>query len=356
MAEHDDGDKTEEATPLRREEFRKRGQVAQTRELGSVFLLFALMLCFWVLGKFVIQQIYLIFNEAFGRALVLSVREGIHADIFKFIAVRTLMILGPLMGLFVLASLLSSVVQIGFLSNEEALQLKWDRLDPVAGFKRIFSLKSLIEGAKSIVKVLLVGGVAYLVLRDELKVIPVLSYYSIPQLLSYTGTVFIKLMTSIVVFLTVLAGADYFFQRWELEKAMRMSKQEIKDEMKSREGDPLIRARIRRSQKEIAQKRMMSEVPKADVIVTNPTHIAVALKYDMKAMAAPKIIAMGADFIAEKIKEIARANNIPMVENKPLARTIFKTLKVGQVIPRELYTAVAEVLSYVFKLKRKGLN
>jgi flagellar biosynthetic protein FlhB len=150
----------------------------------------------------------------------------------------------------------------------------------------------------------------------------------------------------------VLAGADYFYQRWELEKEMRMTKQEIKEEHKSREGDPMIRARIKRIQREMASKRMMTEVPKADVIVTNPTHLAVALKYD-ETMVAPTVIAMGADNVAMKIRELAKECNIPIVENKPLARAIFKTLKIGQQIPRELYTAVAEVLSYVFRLRKK---
>jgi flagellar biosynthetic protein FlhB len=149
-----------------------------------------------------------------------------------------------------------------------------------------------------------------------------------------------------------LAGIDYFYQRWDLEKEMRMTKQEVKEEHKSREGDPMIKARIKRIQREVASRRMMEEVPKADVIVTNPTHIAVALKYD-ETMISPTIIAMGADLVAEKIKALAKEHGIPCVENVPLARAMFKTLKIGSAIPRELYTAVAEVLSYVYKLKRK---
>jgi flagellar biosynthetic protein FlhB len=161
-----------------------------------------------------------------------------------------------------------------------------------------------------------------------------------------------RLLAGIGMFMAFLAAADYLFQRWELEKEMRMTKQEIREEVKSREGDPMIKARIKRAQREIASRRMMEEVPKADVIVTNPTHIAVALKYD-ETMVSPKVIAKGADLIAEKIKALAREHSIPIVENKPLARAIFKTLKIGQMIPRELYTAVAEVLSYVYRLKRK---
>lgn len=356
MAEADDSDRTEEPTPLRREEFRKRGQVAQTRELASVFLIFSLIVCFYILGKFSFDQLQLIFQEVLGKGMLKTVRFDSPLDVFKFSILKMAIIMLPVLLLCLVASFMSSVIQIGILNNEEALGFKWERLDPVAGFKRIFSLRSLVEGLKSVIKICLIGGVTYLVLKNEIAVIPILVNYSVSQLLGYMGVIILKLLTAMVAFMAGVAGLDYLFQRWELEKSMMMTRQEIKDELKSREGDPMIRARIRRSQREMAQKRMMAEVPKADVIVTNPTHIAVAIKYDMKTMAAPKIVAMGAGYIADKIKDIARRNNVPIMENKPLARTIFKTLKIGQLIPRELYTAVAEVLSYVFKLKKKGLN
>jgi flagellar biosynthetic protein FlhB len=176
--------------------------------------------------------------------------------------------------------------------------------------------------------------------------------YSVNQLFAYLGEVTFNLLSGVGVFVGVLAGLDFLFQRWDLEKQMRMTKQEVKEEHKSREGDPLVRARIRRVQREMATRRMMDEVPKADVVITNPTHIAVALRYS-ETMVAPTIVAKGAGAIAEKIKQVARDKGIPVVENKPLARTIFKTLEIGQAIPRELYTAVAEVLSYVFRLKKK---
>ncbi len=356
MAEQDDSDRTEEATPLRREEFRKRGQVAQTRELASVLLIFSMILSFYVLGKFAYDQFQLIFEEVLGKGLLKTIRHDTPLDVFKFSLLKMSVILGPVLLLCMAASFMSSVFQIGFLNNEEALGFKWERLDPVSGFKRIFSLRSLVEGLKSVAKICLIGGVTYMVLKNEITIIPMLVNYSVAQIMGYVGVVLLKLLTAVVAFMAGVAGLDYMFQRWELEKSMMMTRQEIKDELKSREGDPMIRARIRRSQREMAQRRMMAEVPKADVVVTNPTHIAVAIRYDMQTMAAPKIVAMGAGYIAEKIKEIARKHNIPLVENKPLARTIFKTLKIGHSIPRELYTAVAEVLSYVFKLKKKGLK
>ncbi|HND85352.1 MAG TPA: EscU/YscU/HrcU family type III secretion system export apparatus switch protein, partial [Pseudobdellovibrionaceae bacterium] len=177
----------------------------------------------------------------------------------------------------------------------------------------------------------------------------------VAQTLAYIGKVVFKLLMGIGIAMTVIAAADYFFQKWDLEKKMMMTKQQVKEEVKQREGDPMIRARVRRIQREMANKRMMEQVPKADVIITNPTHIAVALQYN-EGLAAPKLIAKGADLLAEKIKEIAREHHVPIVENKPLARTIFKTMKIGQVIPRELFVAVAEVLSYVYKLKKKVMR
>lgn len=356
MAEVDDSEKTEDATPLRREEFRSRGQVAQTKELSAVFMLFGLTILFWFLGRFMLEQFFYLFNEVFGEGLVRSARDGFDYALIKVALVKGTLILGPMLAMIFILTIGASIVQVGILSNEEAFELKWERLDPVQGFKRLFSLKAVIEGVKSFIKVMLVCGIAYLTLKSEIKVIPKLLAYGPMELITYASGITFKLLSTIGVFMAALAGMDYFFQYWELEKAMRMSKQEIKEEMKSREGDPMIRARIRRVQREMAQKRMMHEVPKADVVVTNPTHIAVAIKYELKTMAAPVIVAMGAGIIAEKIKEIARSNNVPIVENKPLARTIFKTLKVGQIIPRELYNAVAEVLSYVFKLKKKRIR
>ena len=201
-------------------------------------------------------------------------------------------------------------------------------------------------------KVLLIGFVVYSTLKNETKVWPYLQTYSKEQLLVYIGTMITKLFFGIGMVMLVLAAGDYFFQWWDLEKKMMMTKEEIKEEVKQREGDPMIKARVRKIQRDVANRRMMDKVPKGDVVITNPTHIAVVLKYDDN-LPAPQLIAKGGDLIAERIKELAREHKIPIIENKPLARTIFKTLKIGQFIPRELFTAVAQVLSYVYRLKKK---
>lgn len=354
-SESDQGERTEEATQQRREDFRKRGQVAQTRELSSVLLLFSGILLIWLMSRFFFQQILEIFSQSLGDGLVAAVRRADYFSVLTLAVNKMALIVIPVLILFWLIGFVSSLVQIGFLQNEEALQVRWDRLDPIQGFKRIASSRSLIEGFKAVLKVCLILGITYLLLRDQINILPKLMDFNIGQIFALLGSLVTRLLGGVGCFMLVLAAADYFYQRWELEKQMRMTKQEIKEEVKSREGDPMIRARIKRVQRDIASRRMMEDVPKADVIVTNPTHIAVALKYD-ETMVAPRVIAKGADLIAAKIREIAAQHGIPIVENKPLARTMFKTIKIGQMIPRELYTAVAEVLSYVYRLRKKKVK
>ncbi len=352
MAESDQGEKTEEATQQRREDFRKRGQVAQTKELASVLLIFTGIIAIWFLGRFYLEQISQTFTASFGPFFLEAAKTGDFVPALKFAIGKTLILVLPVMGLVWLVAFASSVLQIGFLYNEEALQFKPERLDPLAGFKRIFSLRSLVEGVKATLKLSAVLAIAFLIIRSQLFMVPNLVNLSVAQMFVYLGDITVQLFGSVGFFMGVIAGLDFLFQKYDMEKQMMMTKQEIKEEMKSREGDPLIKARIKRIQREISNRRMMSEVPKADVIITNPTHIAVALKYDQN-MVAPTLVAKGAELVAARIKELAKEHNIPIVENKPLARTIYKTLKLGQSIPRELYTAVAEVLSYVFKLKRR---
>lgn len=347
------GEKTEEATQARREEFRNRGQVAHTRELASALLLLAAFAGIYSLGRFFFQQVFEVFDRSFGADMVQAVRTGQFYVLLQMAAGKTMYMLLPVLLIVGILGVMSAVLQVGILQVEDALTPKLDKLDPLQGLKRIFSMRALVEGLKALLKVSVVILIVYLILKSEMATFPHLMTYSLEDILKYMGSISGRLLGIIGIFMAVVATADYFFQRWDLEKQMMMTKQEVKEEHKSREGDPLIKSRIRRMQRDMANRRMMQDVPKADVIITNPTHIAVALKYDAN-LPAPQVIAKGGDLVAEKIKEIAKQNRIPIVENKPLARTIFKTLKIGQVIPRELFVAVAEVLSYVYKLKRKA--
>lgn len=348
-----DSERNEPATEQRRDDFRKRGQVAQTKELGSVLTLLSVAMMMWFLGRFLLTQASELIATTLSSFVVTAARGGDYVPAVIFGAKKALFLGGPICLILMLIPIAATTLQVGFLYNEEALQFDFNRLNPVEGFKKLLSIKSLVEGVKSILKIIVVSAVVYFVVRHQVLQIPNLIHMSIDQLLKFIGELTVRLIAAVGIFMAILAATDYFFQRWDLEKQMRMTKQEIKEEHKSREGDPMIKARIRRIQREMANKRMMADIPKADVIITNPTHIACAIQYDPANMIAPKLLAKGADLMAEKIREIARLHDIPIVENKPLARTIFKTMKIGQGIPRELFTAVAQVLSYVYKLKRK---
>ncbi len=351
--ENDLQEKTEEATQQRRDDFRKQGQVAQTRELASAFALFGFALLIYFMGRMFVEQFFEIYNHLYNKQFLATVASGNIFPALSFAFKQIFLITLPVYILLFVLGLASSVFQIGFLFTNETLTPNLKKINPLEGIKRMFSVKSLVEGIKAVFKFTLVGAVIYFVLRGEVDVIPRLIYSETLQVLYYIGSLAVKTMLSIASLMLVLAGIDYIFQRFDMEKQMRMTKQEVKEEVKSREGDPLIKARIRKIQKEMANKRMMNDVPKADVIITNPTHLAIALKYQPEKFAAPVILAKGADQVAKRIREIAAEHDIPIVENKPLARTIFKSLEVGQVIPRELFAAVAEVLAYVFRLRRK---
>lgn len=355
MAQDEGGEKTEQATDAKREEFRRQGQVANTRELAGALAFFMAAGCIWMMGSFFGTQLEELFSKTLGPDMVAAIREGSMMELLQYAGAKTAILIFPFAFLAAVVGTFSSVIQTGFLQVEDALTPDLNRMNPLSGFQRIFSWRGVAEGLKSIAKLLAVGLVLVLLLKSEAMRIPTLVAASPSEILIYIGQIVSRLLFAVGAMMIVLAGADYLFQRWDLERRMMMTKQEVKEEHKQREGDPQIKARIRRVQREVAQRRMMDAIPKADVVITNPTHIAVVLKYG-EDLPAPQLVAKGADLVAERIKAIARENNIPVIENKPLARTIFKTMKLGQVIPRELFVAVAEVLSYVFKLRKKRMR
>lgn len=351
-SEEDDSEKTEDPTAQRREDFRKQGQVAQTKELATVLMLFGAALLIWMLGRYFFTQLAEVFTRSYGDFIITAARGGDYKVALLFAGKKMLNIMLPVFGLVFMIGLSSSLFQIGFLSTSETISPNLDKINPLNGLKRLFSLTAVIEGLKAILKVSIIAFVVYSIIKSEILRSPFMVNYTIEQLSNYFGDISFRLIFGVAIAMTFIALFDYGFQRWELEKKMRMTKQEVKEEVKTREGDPHVKARIRRIQRELANKRMMTEIPKADVIITNPTHLAVALKYSAN-LPAPQVIAKGAGAVALKIRELAKEHEIPIVENKPLARTMFKTLKIGQIIPRELFNAVAEVLAYVYKLKRK---
>ena len=344
-------EKTEPATPKRRQEARKRGQVAQSREIPSALVLLSGLGFFAFSGSWIFLNLSELMGGVFQNIGSLNFDGSSVYPLLSELFQRVFMILMPLMLVVLVAGIAANLLQIGFLFTGEPLVPKLSKLDPVKGIKKLFSLRSLVELVKSLFKVVFVGGIAFLLLKGELETIPSLMQMGVGDILSFIGKVAFKICFYTCLVLIVLAALDYAYQRWQHERELKMTKQEVKDELKQREGDPTVKARIKRVQREMSQRRMMEMVPEADVVVTNPHSLAIALKYKAEGMIAPKVIAKGAGFIAERIKEIARERGIPIVENKPLARTLYKLVEVGDFIPENLYRAVAEILAYVYRLK-----
>lgn len=353
MAEESFQEKTEQATPKRREEARRKGQVARSAELSSVAILAVGLLALWGLGGYMCNRMRLLMVEVFtnGMAIQLdpvTVRPHLFTWIGGYVA-----IVAPMAILLAAGAVVVNIAQVGVLFTGEPLVPKGDRISPLSGLKRIFSKKGLVELAKGLFKVAIVAYLTYQTISSESDRFMGFVDMEVGQIFGISGEMVLALGFRLVLLLLILAVLDYAFQRWEYERNLRMTRQEVKEELKQQEGDPMIRSRIRALQREMSQRRMMADVGEADVVVTNPTHLAVALKYDPASMDAPLVLAKGQRLVAEKIKELARQAGVPLVENKPLAQVLFKTVQIGQEIPEELFRATAEVLAFVFGLKRR---
>jgi len=355
MADESYQDKTEEATPRRREEAKKKGQVVKSREIPSVGVLMVGITVLFFLGASIFQQLSTLMVQLFQEIGTSALHPSKIQDFNRLLIQRFLFILSPVLIALCAVSIASHLAQSGIVFSTEMLRPNWSKISPLTGIRRVFSRQSLAELFKSLFKILIVGGVAYIAVKKEIPHIFLLVDEETGSILNYIGTTSVTLLLKVGLVLMVLAGLDYLFQRWSFEKNLRMSKQEIKEEFKTTEGDPLIKSRIRSIQRQLARRRMMAEVPKADVIVTNPTHLAIALCYRSKEMEAPRVIAKGAGFIAERIVEIARKHDIPVIEHRPLAQALYKAVELGQMIPSTLYQVVADVLAYVYRIKKKVL-
>jgi len=348
-------ERTESATPKRLEEMREKGQVAKSREVPSIAVLIASLLVFYFLGSQMIQEFMELMRWSFSSSGTLELKEVNMQWLLLEYVKRCMRIITPLLVAVVAVGCVSNYLQVGFIFSFDPLVPKLSKLDPLKGFSRLVSKEALVELVKSIFKIVVVGYVTYLTVRDELPhIIPTMNM-EVWALMSYIGNVCFKIIVRTSWVLIVLALLDYTFQKWNFQQESKMTKQEVRDEFKQREGDPLIKSRVRQVQRELARKRMMEAVPKADVVITNPVHVAVAMEYNAHEMGAPKVTAKGARLIAERIKEIARTHQIPIVENKPLAQALFKSVKIGQEVPVVFYKAVAGILAYVYRLKNKGV-
>ncbi len=354
MPERDDQERTEDPTPKRRQEAREKGQIPKSREIPSVALLFASCIYFLFLYK----QIYKHLAESIVHffRLIPTVKD---MNIYAFThtlatASKELgLVLVPFFFMVMAISLVANIGQVGFLITGEPLIPKLDKLNPLSGLKNLFSKNAMVELVKGILKIAIIGFVAYKVLKGDFAKIFTLGLLPVSGLAGFILWSAFKVTMKIVMVFVILAILDYGYQKWENEQQLKMSVQEVKEELKQMEGDPQVRARIKQLQREMAQRRMMEEVPKADVVITNPVELAIALRYEETKMEAPTVVAKGAGFVAQRIKDIAKQHRVPIVENKPLAQTIYKAAEVGDEIPEHLYKAVAEVLAYVYSLKNR---
>lgn len=336
-------EKTEKATPRRKQKAREKGQIARSRELISMASTAGMVLMFYFSGNTFMSRI-----EEMMRKL-LGFQYGRNPEIaMKYALSEMMWILMPFLAIAFTFALFAGALQGGLVLKPLSMEL--ERLNPLGGIKRLFSTTGLVELLKSLFKFIVGGFVMYLVLKNLMNFLPFASSLEVQEITSVTGRILLKAILIIFLIFFIFAVLDYFYQRWSFERSLKMTREEVKQEFKENEGDPIVKSRIKSIQRELARKRMMQEVPKATVVITNPTHLAVALKYVKDDMAAPLVIAKGAGYIAEKIKEIARNHRIPIIEDKPLARALYK-LEIDTFIPPELYRAVAKIIAYIYKLR-----
>lgn len=351
-------DKTEPATPKKLEDARKEGQISKSREIGMGFSL---------LGLFVTLKIYIgTLGEQFIKAF-----ETLYKRIPEFIGVEgtydsvafytlltdnivdMILMMAPFLAVGFLIAFLADLVQVKWKVTMKPLMPKFNKMDPIKGMKKIISPQSVFELLKAVLKIIFISYLAITTVKDKLLLIYSLYDISLPAALTAIGDVVIDLGIKISAWYMVIAAIDFVYQKMKFKKDMKMSKQEVKDEYKNAEGDPKIKSQQKQRMRQASQRRMMQSVPTADVVITNPTHFAVALKYDADSGRAPIVVAKGEDFLAKRIKEIAKENKVEIVENKPLARMLYHNVELGEEIPPELYQAVAEVLAFVYGLKNK---
>jgi len=351
------GEKTEKATGKKRRDARRKGQVRRSTEVNTAFcaiVMFGLLFAIW---PTFVEQMTGIFTDNLGSTSLLMVSGGLNINEVTALFTRLMLgffaIMAPLLGAALFAGVAANVVQIGFMFTTETMKVKLNKINPINGFKQMFSPRKLVDLLKNILKIFLVGYVAY---TDYMNLLEKFGSYVGQDIyvsfIDIMRTAFLMALKMCLV-MVFIAVADFLYQWWKYEKDLKMTKQEVKDEYKMMEGDPKIKSKIRQKQMQMSAMRMMQHVPEADVVITNPTHYAVALRYDDKVSTAPAVVAKGQDYIAHKIREVATENGVQIVENPPLAQSLFATCEVGDEIPDELYQAVADILVFVYRQKGK---
>ena len=348
------GEKTEKATPKKRQDSRKKGQVLKSQDVTSAILLLSVFLFLFFAAGFMRDRFFVFFHQAFTEYVTLpKLDEDQAMIIYSDVMIQMAFILLPIMLIAVVAGVAGNLFQFGLLLTAEPLKMDLKKIDPIKGFKRIFSIRAIIELLKSVLKISFIGTTTTLIVMTNIDKVLGLAFKSPWDTLTTIGQLTALMGITAAFVLLFISILDFMYQKFDYEKNLRMSKQDIKDEHKNSEGDPIIKSRIKQRQREMAMRRMMQEVPNADVVITNPTHYAIALKYKDGDMDAPIVVAKGVDFIAQKIKLIANEHDIVMVENRPLARSLYEDVEIGGRIPEEFFKAIAEILAYVYRIQRK---
>jgi len=351
MADDFDQSKTEAPTPRRREEARTQGRVAVSTDLTTGLLMLAAVGALWfgsrTLGGTLLETV----QQGMLRCHVRELGQEQTGELLTAYLTRGLQLIGMLFGLLFVAALAVMVGQVGFQITPGLLSANWERVDPMSGLRRMFSLLALLRGGVSIAKASVTTVLAVLLIKGRFARLVALDRQTLASAVSQTWDIVPRLGLAVAAAFVVVGVVDYILQRVRFEMGLRMTKDEMKEEIKREEGDPQVKARIRRMGRELSQRRMMREVPKATVVITNPTHFAIALRYDKGALGAPRVVAKGAGYVAQRIIETARRHGVPVVERKPVARALYKAVQIDREIPAALYHAVAEVLAYVYRLR-----
>jgi len=357
FADGEGGEKTEPATQKKLDDARKEGKVAKSKDLTQGIDLLVLFLLIKIFVSYMGERFMGLFDSTLGRmAEFMAVNQKqvsmqAFSTLLNNAILELFLIIWPFLAFGFVITFIITVYQVGWKVSTKPMEPKLSKFNPINGFKRIFSKDSLFELLKSIVKVGVIAYVAYTNIVDEADNLFILYEIDLNQAVALVGDIIIEFGIEISIIFIVIGLVDYIYQKWKFGEDMKMTKQEVKDEYKNTEGDPQIKGRIRQKMREASQRRMMQDVPKADVVITNPTHFAVAIKYDAEVSKAPIVVAKGEDYLAQKIKEVAREHNVEIVENKPLARMLYHNVDIGAEIPPELYQAVAEVLAMVYHMK-----
>jgi len=355
MSARQAGEKTEKATPRKRRQARENAQVLKSTELITAFSLLVLFGTLSIFGEYIIDNLKLLLTEFFGggQSIPDVMTAASASTLLSRALLRTGLILAPLLAAALLAGLLFNYLQVGFLFTSKALKPKMSRINMLEGFKRIFSKQSLAQLVKATVKIAVLGIVAYQEYQARVAEMPNLMWKSVPDAAAFVASLLLDVAFKLSIAFAILAPVDYFYEWRKREKELMMTKQEVRDEYKLTEGDPQIKGKIRQKQRQISGMRMIQAVAQADVVVTNPTHYAVALSYDERKNQAPLVVAKGKDYLAKKIREKAGENKVEIVENRQLAQALYFYCDIGDEVPEELYQAVAEILAYVYRLKNK---